>query len=321
MKNVTATILSLDQIEKYLRDIDSIPLIETGFVEYSNGSTVIPPVGELLFENPPGDTHIKYGYIKGQQYFAVKIASGFSKNTELGIKSSQGVILLFSQRTGELKCVLLDDGLLTDVRTAVASMITIKYLAPNQLSRIGIIGTGIQAKLQLDYLHTVTACKNVVVWGRTLQNAHALKKEYQDNYKIKVAETARSLAQQCQVIITTTSSTSPLIQYDDLNPGTHITALGSDTSSKVELDPEIIKQADVVVSDSIAQSMHRGEVYQARSAGALKAESLIELGNLIQNPMLGRKNDQQISVADLTGVAVQDIMIATAVFERHLIDQ
>ena len=109
----STTILSLKQIEAYLQTVDLIPLIEKGFVDYSNGLAVVPPVGELLFENPPGETHIKYGYIKEQAYYAVKIASGFPDNTALGIKTSQGVVLLFSQQTGALRCVLLDEGYLT----------------------------------------------------------------------------------------------------------------------------------------------------------------------------------------------------------------
>jgi ornithine cyclodeaminase len=293
-------------------------LIEEGFIAYSSGQAVVPTVGELLFENPPGETHIKYGYIKQQTYYVVKIASGFYENAKLGLKSSQGLMLLFSQQTGALLCVLLDEGHLTDIRTVIASMITLKYLAPAKVDCVGIIGTGTQAKLQLEYLDQVCDCKNVMVWGRNQESAIAFQKHFQNSdFNIKITSSLSELATTCNVIITTTPSRESLLDFSQIKKGTHITALGSDTSDKIELAPSIIKNADIVVSDSIPQSQSRGEVFQARNNQCLDVTKLIELGTLIQNPKLGRKNDQQITVADLTGVAVQDIMIATAVFDHH----
>ncbi len=318
MENSSVTILTLPTIQEYLKTVDLIPLIEKGFVAYSLGEAVVPPVGELLFENPPGETHIKYGYIKKQPYYVVKIASGFYENAKLGIKSSQGLMLLFSQQTGELLCVLLDEGYLTDIRTVIASMITIKYLAPAKVDCIGIIGTGTQAKLQVEYLSQVCECKKIMIWGRHQESAIAFQKHFQHSeYNIQIASSTSALAQTCNLIITTTPSREPLLNVPQIRRGTHITALGSDATDKIELDPSIIKKADIVVSDSIPQSQSRGEVFQARKHESLDATKLVELGRLIQNPQLGRKNDQQITVADLTGVAVQDIMIATAIFNHH----
>ena len=238
MPQTPVTILSLPQIKERLKTAELIPLIEAGFVAYSDKQAVVPPVGELLFEDPPGETHIKYGYIKQQKYVAVKIASGFYNNPKLGLKSSQGVILLFSQQTGELRCVLLDEGLLTDIRTAIASMITLKYLAPEKVDKIGIIGTGIMAKLQLAYLKEVSDCKEIVVWGRTPKNVLAYQAYFKDSpYKVQIAKDLVSLAAQCQVIITTTFSKEALLQKKHIQSGTHITALGSDTAEKIELSP------------------------------------------------------------------------------------
>jgi ornithine cyclodeaminase len=318
MVNNSPAIIALPAIQEYLKTVDLIPLIEKGFVAYSSGEAVVPPVGELIFENPPGETHIKYGYIKQQPYYVVKIASGFYENAKLGLKSSQGLMLLFSQQTGALQAVLLDEGYLTDIRTAIASMITIKYLAPSRVNCVGIVGTGTQAKLQLEYLHQVCSCKNVMVWGRNQEGAIAFQKHFQNSeFNIKIASSLSELAEACNLITTTTPSREPLLDVSQIRKGTHITALGSDTADKIELAPSIIKNADIVVSDSIPQSQSRGEVFQARNHQCLDATKLIELGTLIQNPQLGRTNNQQITVADLTGVAVQDIMIATAIFNHH----
>ena len=94
-------ILNLPEIKSALNDLDLISIIESGFKSYTSGAAVIPPVGELIFENPPGDCHIKYGYIKNQPYYLVKVASGFYHNPKLDLNSSQGVMLLFKQTTGD----------------------------------------------------------------------------------------------------------------------------------------------------------------------------------------------------------------------------
>ncbi len=314
--NTPTVILPLSQIQDYLSEIDPIPIVERGFVALSSKKAVIPPVGELLFEKPKGETHIKYGYIKQQQYYIVKIASGFYENSKIGLKSSQGVMLVFSQKTGELLAVLLDEGYLTDIRTAIASMIALKHLAPKNIAHIGIIGTGIQAQLQLKYLQQVSDCKSIIVWGRNKEKAKVFKARLDNsNFSISISNSIDELAERANVIITTTPATEPLLKVHHIKKGTHITAIGSDTSEKIELSPEILKKANLIVSDSIEQSKTRGEIFRARQQNCLDKSKLIELGSLIQNPTLGRKNDQQITIADLTGVAVQDIMIATAVFD------
>lgn len=94
-------IISLDEIKRALGTVDAVSAIKDGFISYSDGRAVIPPVGELLFREPPGEVHIKYGYIHGDEYYVIKIASGFYENPVLGLSSSNGLMLLFSQKTGE----------------------------------------------------------------------------------------------------------------------------------------------------------------------------------------------------------------------------
>ena len=156
--------ITLDEIRCALQPLDLVPLIARGFAAYSAGESVVPPVGELLLDK--GEVHIKYGYIKRQNYYVIKIASGFYDNPSVGLPSSNGIMLLFAQQTGELVSILLDEGHLTDVRTAVAGAVAAKHLAPKQVERIGIVGTGIQARLQLQHLAGVTPCHDVLVWGR-----------------------------------------------------------------------------------------------------------------------------------------------------------
>ncbi|MAJ51959.1 MAG: ornithine cyclodeaminase family protein [Flammeovirgaceae bacterium] len=310
-------ILKIDEIKYLLKDVDINHAMEIGFRAYSNGKSVVPPVGELLFANPPGDVHIKYGYILDDDYYVVKIASGFYENPRLGIASSQGLMLLFKQQTGELVALLLDDGYLTDIRTAAAGALAAQYFAPKIIKSIGIIGTGVQAKLQLEHLQNQTDCKRVWLWGRNLEKSEILKNKLKSNFDIQIAADPKEVALHSQLIVTTTPSETPLLQKEDLQPGTHITAIGSDTGTKQELAGKILAHADLVVVDSLSQSASRGEVFQAVKLGVLSPKNVIELGKAIQDPKLQRSSDDQLTVVDLTGVAVQDIMIAKSVFLKY----
>jgi len=311
-------IFSLGQIEVALPSVDLMAEIEHGFVAYSQGRSVVPPVGELVLEDPPGEVHIKYGYLKGDDYYVIKIASGFYGNVSLGLPTSNGMMLMFSQKTGQPVAAMLDEGYLTDVRTAVAGAIAAKYLAPAKVKRIGIVGTGMQAKLQLEYLMPVTDCRDVVVWGRGAEKC-AKYREHATALGFNVTATtdADEVLRTCNLIVTTTPAESPLLKNADLlQPGTHITAMGSDTHTKQELAASLLAKADLVVADSISQCLERGEIHQALKVDAIKESNLIELGTIIANPVgIGRSNDEQITIADLTGVAVQDIQITKAVYE------
>jgi len=306
--------LSLDQIQDICRDIDFTPLIEQGFAAYSAGSVVVPPVGELSFEKPPGDTHIKYGYIRDDDVFVIKIASGFYQNPSLGLASNSGLMLVFSQKTGVLQTILLDEGYLTDVRTAVAGRIAARHCGPDEVRAIGVLGTGIQARMQILELCPVTRCRDLVVWGRSQQNLDRYQQEMERHgFSVATTRDAGDVASSCNLIVTATPSRKPLLTADMIRPGTHITAMGSDTESKQELDPAILAKADIVVADSISQCLQRGEISRAIAAGLLEKEKIIELGWVIDGRQAGRISDKQVTVVDLTGVAVQDIQIAKAV--------
>lgn len=309
-------IYTLHQIKEVVNSIDLSETIEAGFCSYASGRVVVPPVGELVFDNPPGDTHIKYGYIKDDPFYVIKIASGFYDNPSAGLPSGSGLMLVFSQKTGFPRAILLDEGYLTDVRTAVAGQIAARYLAPADITAIGVLGTGTQARMQVEWLSGVTPCKRLHVWGRTAKHAELYKTEMTaKGYDVSIQKTPADVAASSRLIITATPSVTPLLRVTDIRPGTHITAMGSDTSAKQELDPAILQKADLVVADSLSQCRSRGEISKALAAGCLTEEKILELGRVIRSGKPARTSDHQISVADLTGVAVQDIQIATAVFK------
>ena len=309
-------VLRLPAIKQALLKTDLVQLIEDGFISYSQGKVVVPPVGEMLFDDPPGEVHLKYGFLREDDYYVVKIASGFYENVKLGLPTSNGVVLVFSQQTGSLECVLLDEGHLTNIRTAVAGAVVARCLAPSQVDRIGIVGAGIQGQAQLRQLRAVTDCNTVMVWGMTQQELDTyVETMAAEGFEVEGTRDAADIAGSCNLIVTATPSHEPLLRAADIQPGTHITAVGSDAPEKIELDPEILAKADVVVADSLFQSQSRGEIHRSVKAGFFAREHIVELGAVLQDKALGRTSDDQITVADLTGVAVQDIQIAKAVLE------
>jgi len=308
-------IIPRSEIEKSLSIPKVLEAIEEGFVSYSLKETVVPPIASLKFESPPGDCHIKYGYAKKGNYYVVKIASGFYDNPKNGTPSTNGLMLLFDKRTGTPVSLLLDEGYLTDMRTAAAGCIAAKYLAPKEVSCVGIIGTGAQALYQLKLLSFATSCRKAMIWGRSREKAEALANlDDLRDWRIEVSENIDQLTSNCNLIVTTTASSTPLLFAHQIRPGTHITAIGSDDIGKQEIDENFFLKADKVVVDCKNQCVKFGETSFALEKRLVKVENVVELGSLILNPSLGRTSDEQITVCDLTGIAIQDLQIAENIY-------
>ena len=310
-------ILTLHEIKSQIDVPKMIQAIEDGFVLYSEDKVVVPPVGFLNFQEPPGDVHIKYGYVKNDDVYVLKVASGFYDNEKLGVPFADGVILVFSQKTGHLELILHDECWLTDMRTAAAGAVVARHLAPRNVSGIGIIGTGGQARMQLELLKGIVDCQQCFVWGRDAGKVAKTISDLRENstiqdwgLQIEAAGSVDELATKCNLIVTTTSAKEALVLADHVKEGTHITAMGSDDHGKQELEAALLGKADLVVADSISQCVDHGECFHAVKDGSVDEESILELGNVIKEPMLGRSNDKEITVADLTGIAIQDIQIA-----------
>jgi len=310
-------IVTLDEIKAVLPKIDLMEEIEAGFSAYSNGEVVVPPVGELNFKDPPGDVHIKYGYIRDDDVYVIKIASGFYQNKLLGLSNGQGMMVVFDQKNGKPLGLLQDEGYLTDVRTAVAGAICAKYLAPNNIQAIGIIGTGVQARMQLEYLKSVTDCRSAIIWGRSESALDHYKTSMADSgFIIETTMALDQVTDNCNLIVTCTASEKPIIRKDQIKGKIHITAMGSDTPNKQELDSNVLSKADLIIADSRLQCEVRGEIHHAIKNKIVSMDSIVELGEIINGDRQGRTTGSELTVADLTGVAVQDIQISKAVLHN-----
>ncbi len=303
-------VLRLDEIREAVDPAEVIDAVEAGFSLLSRDLVDVPPVGLLHFDMPPGDVHIKYGVIRGDDVFVVKVATGFYENPARGLPTSDGMMVVADASTGRLLAILLDEGWLTELRTGAAGAVAARHLAP-PVERIGIVGAGVQGRFQLRALAHVTDCRRVTVWSRTAERAAAYREEMEaEGWEVDVAADPADVAATCNLVVTATPATEPVLRAGDVRPGTHITALGSDNLGKQELDPAILARADLVVADSIAQTTHHGECAHAVAAGVLSLDDIVELGRVIDDPALGRSGPGDVTVADLTGVAVQDIQVA-----------
>ena len=294
-----------------------IPVIEDAFKSLALGKTTMPPILRLDIEKYHGESDVKAAYIEGLDSYAIKVASGFFNNPKLGLPSSNGLMILLDSQTGVLKSVLLDKGYLTDVRTAIAGAIAAKHLSNKEASNAGIIGAGIQAKMQLEALLLVRKIKSANLWSRDFEKskifAENLKKTI--NININLCETPHEVVNLSEIVITTTPSKSPIIKSEWLKKGLHITAMGSDAEQKNELDPQIIKDCDLYIPDNQSQTSILGELHHAIKNGIISSEiEFNDLGKIILDPSLGRKNINDITIADLTGTGVQDTAIARHTF-------
>jgi ornithine cyclodeaminase len=235
---------------------------------------------------------------------------------------------VYSQKTGRLEELLLDEGVLTELRTAAVGALAARLLAPKDIQTIGILGTGVQARYQLAMLPAVTGCTNVLVWGRSTSKVIGLIEEMNSKgWHLSAAGTPDQLLERCDLIVTTTCSRDPVLgntvstlktMRKNKTGGLLIVCIGADAPGKIELNPaSLVAEADLLVADTRSQSIERGEFQKAADDGLIQPESIIPLGGLIQKTDLHRArgdlNDDRLIIFDSSGVALQDCVVASLV--------
>jgi ornithine cyclodeaminase len=295
-------------------DAAAVTCVEEAFRRLATEKVVMPPVLSFHIPEHNGEVDVKTAYVPGLASFAIKMSPGFFDNPKMGLPSLNGLMVLFSATTGLVEALLLDNGYLTDVRTAAAGAVAAKWLAREDAVTAGIVGTGTQARLQLKALTLVRDIKRAAVWGRDAAKAEACAAECADDLGIEVVSVTSigALMASGDIVITTTPASEPLISAADLRPGQHVTAMGSDADYKTELAPGVLARADRYICDRHQQCLERGELRAAVDAGSVTADlAYAELGAVIAGTDTGRASDQEITVCDLTGTGVQDTAIAT----------
>ena len=331
----TPLIISFQQIEELtsLSSFDTllIDAIEKGFASFSygkfNGCPIqtmgAPPMAPMECSSTAKsiridehDTYaaqvcVKSGYMTGESHFVIKVAAGGAP------WKHSGSMQVYSQETGQLQALLLDQGLLTELRTAAAGAVATKHLGPKQITQIGLLGTGVQARYQLQYHQHITDCRQVMIYGRTTAKVKLLQQDLQEQgWHVTIAAIPNDLMTTCNLIITTTSARVPLLT--DAIPLTQqqtlLICIGADAPGKQELSTALVASADCLVCDCQWQTQERGEFQHALHDGIIHRNSILELGTIIDDssPI---PTPRILTIFDSSGVAFQDCIVATIIYE------
>jgi ectoine utilization protein EutC len=298
----------------------ALEAVRSAFAAYARGEAILPDVLHMDLPGHRGEIHVKGAYLEGASTWCVKAASAFYDNPKHGLPIAAGVSLALSVETGFLRALLLDNGYLTDVRTGAAGALAADLLARPVVRHALIVGAGSQARYQLEALLEVRRPHRVTVHSRTRAHAERYAQEMTAAHLIPVGvcDSLSVAGSTADLIVTTTPSRSPIIHAEWLRPGCHITAMGSDLPGKQELDSAVLRRADVVVVDDVVQAATQGELQHGLADGTLRRETVIALGDLVTGRRSGRRNPEDITVADLTGVGVQDTAVADLAVRQAL---
>jgi len=320
-------VLFESEIRELIGPVQALPEVRDAFVKLARGEATLPDVigfdvpGAWPDAGPAGEVHVKGAYLHGAPFYSIKEAAGFYGNPARGLRSGSGVVLVFDAGTGFLRGLLFDNGYLTDLRTGSAGALAADLLAKQSIRRVGILGSGVQARHQLEALLTVRKPERVVVFGRSPERSLAYAREMEERFGlvIEVAGSARHAIDGSDVVITTTPSRDPIVRSEWVREGTHITAVGSDGPDKHEVFPDVLARADKVVADRLDQCLRLGEIHHAIADGLLTRDSVhAELGEIAAGLKPGRLREDEITVADLTGVGIQDAAVAGFVLTAAL---
>ena len=306
-------ILRRDEVRAALDMSSCIEACDRAFAAYATGGAELPGVIHLEVPESRGEIHVKAGHLHGFPYYAVKVASGFYGRDPAAI---DGSVLVFDVRDGSPAAILLDGGYLTDVRTGAAGGVAAGHLARDEARVAAVVGTGIQARMQVAGLIAMRpSIEEVRVWGRRPERATVAAADVaaaHEGLGATAAPSIRDAVEGADVVITCTASSEPLVRAEWLAEGTHVTAVGSDGPGKQELDPEILRRADRLVVDSLDQCRRLGELQHALDV----ADRAVELGAICAGLEPGRTRSAELTVCDLTGVGVQDVAAANVVMQQ-----
>lgn len=309
----TPRVFTIDEIREVVSLEDAYESARKAFLALEDDTVTSPFPWHLDVESVRGEVHVKGALLHGEPYFAVKMSAGFPQNGRLGLPTSDGFTTIFDSSTGQVRAILLDGGYLTELRTGAAGAVALDYLAAENIKELAVFGTGGQARFQLDAALCVRTPERVTIYGRNPAAGDALVAwaRNRTNADVRFSPLGGDLIQ-AQAIISTTPSIEPVIRSHQVPPGTHITAVGSDSPGKRELETDLLHKADLVVVDNLSQSEALGEL-QGIDVSKLRTSTL---GTVIRDAWI--RNPDAITICDLSGTGAQDSAIASIAALRLL---
>ena len=300
---------------------DVIAAVEEAYRAFSGGQVEQPDYIGIDLPHPRGEIDFKLGYYQANEMISMKASSGgFPHNpAEYGLPTNMGTILLFDARTCALACVM-DGSLITGLRTGAAGAVSVKALARKDAKTVTAIGTGIQARLQIRAISEVMDIETIHAWDNNPDTLAKYKADIEREFGIPVvmAASKEAAVRQADILVTTTRGKGSLVEADWVKPGTHIVAIGTDQRGKQELEPAIFRNAKIV-NDSIAQCVTKGETWHPLDAGIITMDDIHgEIGEILLGKKPGREHDDEITIFDSTGMAIQDNTTASRIYRNAL---
>ncbi len=299
-----------------------IEAVRSALIAVAHGRVQAPAPMSFAFSEARGEAHVKGAQLDSSGDWAVKVATGFYGNPSLGLPVSSGLSLVSSAQTGLVHTIVVDGGHLTDVRTGAAGALAAAALTPPRIGRVGMVGTGMQARMQLEYLLQLRQVDELIVFGRDRSRTCAYAAEMHDRFGLRVetAADAREAVNDADLVITVTPSERPVVQTEWAKAGSAFVAVGSDMPNKQELDTALLERATVLVADDPRQAARIGELHHAPAAAAhagwlgdlLPAEGAAATHTAA--PRAGVVGG--VKVADLTGLGAEDAAVAALVARR-----
>jgi ornithine cyclodeaminase/alanine dehydrogenase-like protein (mu-crystallin family) len=309
-------LLTRRDVERLLDPLTSIEAVEAAFRARGEGRRM--PAGVLGLGAAEGTFHVKAAMTgQGRSYYAAKINANFPGNPmRHSLPTIQGVLALFDATNG-VPLAIMDSMAITILRTAAASAVAARYLAPARARTATIVGCGAQAMAQLAAVHAVRPFERVFAFDTNetaaAQLADAARRKL--GVRVDVVEDMAHATRQSDIVITCTTSHHAFLGGEDVAVGAFVAAVGADNEEKQEIDPGLMAAA-VVITDSTDQCAHIGDLHHAIDAGLMRRDHVrAELGDVVADPSRGRRRDDEIVVFDSTGVAFQDVACAAIVYE------
>ncbi len=309
-------ILTQKEIQKIipLKEIKKvIEVVERAFFDYGKGRVQMPSKLYLDFRKYNGDLRIMPSFSETLIMAGTKIVNVHPENPKKGLKTVMAAIILNDLKTG-IPLALMDGTYITTLRTGAASAVAIKYLAKKSAQSLGVIGAGSQALTQIAAIFKIRAIKEIAVYDIKEEAVENLAKLLA-NEKIKIKKASLREVAQKDILVTVTPARQPVVKKEWILFGTHINAIGADASGKEELDPQILKEAKIVV-DCWEQASHSGEINIPLAKGIISQKDIYaSLGEIVSGKKRGRENDKEVTIFDSTGLAIQDLYTANLVYE------
>lgn len=314
-------VLNEDELRQIITIHEAVDAVQSAFSAQARGH-LNPPAGFTIdLYNVQGRVDVTGTYLDDAPYYVVKVDNTFAANPSINLPTHSGLMVIFDAATGYPAAVLVDNGYVSNLRAAAVGALAARYLANEHLAQVAVLGTGTQAYLQMKALFNVRELESVVVWSPSLAQADSYARRIIEDHDvdIQLAESVEQAVQAADLIIVASSSQHPLIQGEWLKPGVHINVVSSGEFSRQELHGSVMTRADVIVTDKLSRATQIGEIHHGLEAGVITTNDLHgELGDLVVGKLPGRINETQITIADLTGLGIQDSVIATLILDKAI---